>query len=113
MQKAAARDPLSSPARRPQPGSTQIEPQPAQLVVHNGRPVEAMLGQLAAPSQSSAPADWEGGNMAAWLERREAAAAESAMPMPMPASPQGGSAASSPGQQKASEVGCRRCCCLV
>lgn len=111
LQKAATRDPLLSSARRRSAhGATQTPPppQPGQPVpAAAGRQLEAVL-VLAAPSTADldpkASAGWEGGDMGAWLEAREAAAAEAAMPMPMPASPQGGAAASSPGQRKASEV---------
>lgn len=64
-----------------------------------------MLLQLGSAAATADAAGWGGGDMGTWLEQQEAAAAEAAGPAPMPASPQGGSAGSTPGQRKASEVG--------
>jgi hypothetical protein len=92
--------------RRSQPGTArrQLAGSPA-AASQPGRPLEAVLLQLGSGAATADAAGWGGGDMGSWLEQQEAAAAEAAGPAPMPASPQGGSAGSSPGQRKASEVG--------
>ena len=91
--------------RRPQPGTAkrQLAGSPA-AASQPGRPLEAVLLQLGTGAAPADAAGWGGGDMGSWLEQQEAAAAEAAGPAPMPASPQGGSAGSTPGQRKASEV---------
>lgn len=101
----AAGDPLSVTAkRRTQPGTARrhTKSESPSKAANASQPLEAVMAQLGGSMASSAPGDWEGGNMASWLERQEAAAADASAPMPT--SPQSALAAASPGQRKAAEV---------